>query len=175
MPPPCPPVCASSTSPATRPTPPPSAPPWPSFELPRPERMEFKLSDGCNQHRCSDVEPDYFAWDMNSIRDDQPAWLWGAGAVLLGAGGAFVAYLLARFPYDGLYGQDSYAYYYQALAFWQELTGQASFPGQPFTTSGLYHWPIGYHLHLLLGFLIAGVRPAGGRALTLGMTVATPV
>src|SRR5205814_3168372 len=97
------------------------------------------------------------------------------GAVLLGAGGAFVAYLLARFPYDGLYGQDSYAYYYQAVAFWQELTGQASSPGQPFTTSGLYHWPIGYHLHLLLGFLIAGVRPAGGRALTLGMTVATSV
>ncbi len=83
---------------------------------------------------------------------------------------AFVAYLLARFPYDGLYGQDSYAYYYQSRALLQDINGAPSQAWQLYTSDGLYHWPIGYHLHLLLGLLITD-SPVGGRAVTLFMTV----
>src|SRR5678816_1539029 len=52
-------------------------------------------------------------------------------------------YLLARFPYDGLYGQDAYAYYYQALALWREISGQPPAPGALFDAHAL-RWPLGY-------------------------------
>ncbi|HUS15276.1 MAG TPA: phospholipid carrier-dependent glycosyltransferase [Chloroflexia bacterium] len=102
-------------------------------------------------------------------------WLGGGAVATLALGVATVAYLLARFPYDGLYGQDSYAYYYQAIAFRQELLGEPATPGQLYTTTGLYHWPVGYHLLLLLGFLLGGVQPVGGRLLTLFATLGSPV
>src|SRR4051794_29778261 len=106
-----------------------------------------------------------------------PAWLtWPllAGAGLVAAGAAWGAFLLARFAYDGLYGQDAYAYYGQAQALWREVTGQAPLPDGLYSSNGLYHWPIGYHLHLMLGFLLGGPGPGGGRAITLLMTVLTP-
>src|SRR5512133_3949498 len=82
---------------------------------------------------------------------------------------ALISYLLVRFHYDGLYGQDSYAYYYQARALLQAVTGAPPQAWQLYTSEGLYHWPIGYHLHLMLGLLITD-SPAGGRAITLFMT-----
>jgi len=100
----------------------------------------------------------------------------GARVVLAGlliGCAALFAYLLRRFPYDGLYGQDAYAYYYQALALWQQLTGTPPAPNQLFGPDGLYHWPIGYHLQLMLG-LLAGAGPGGGRALTLILAVGAP-
>jgi len=75
-------------------------------------------------------------------------------------------YLLARFPYDGLYGQDAYAYYYQAKAILQDMTGQASQPWQLFSGAQLYHWPVGYHLLIIVGQIITG-SAAGGRAITI--------
>jgi hypothetical protein len=98
-----------------------------------------------------------------------------AAAPLLGlpvAAGAALAGLLWRNPYAGLYGQDSYAYYFQARALWQDLLGQAPPPDQLFTSQAL-RWPIGYHLQIMLGFL-AGPGPEGGRALTLLMTATAP-
>jgi hypothetical protein len=83
---------------------------------------------------------------------------------------AIFYYLLARFPYDGLYGQDSYAYYYQARSLLKDMTGQAPQPWQLFSASQLYHWPIGYHLHLILGQIITGSY-VGGRAMTVCMAV----
>ena len=77
-------------------------------------------------------------------------------------------YLLAHYPYDGLYGQDSYAYYYQARAILQDMTGQASQPWQLFSGAQLYHWPVGYHLLIIIGQIITG-SVAGGRAITLAM------
>src|SRR5579859_2367903 len=97
----------------------------------------------------------------------------GAAAALLAAGGGVLALALARYPFDGFYGQDSYAYYYQALEIGHQLLGQPP-PPWPFAGLGLFHWPVGYHLHLLLG-LLAGESPAGGRALTLALAAGAPV
>jgi 4-amino-4-deoxy-L-arabinose transferase-like glycosyltransferase len=51
-------------------------------------------------------------------------------------------------------------------------------PGRPFelyAADGLQHWPVGYHLHIIAGFLLSGVDPAGGRILTLLMAALCPV
>ncbi len=85
----------------------------------------------------------------------------------------FFAYLLARYAYDGLYGQDSYAYYYQALALWNDITGQPQ-PANWLSTSDGFRWPIGYHLHIIAGFLFGGTGPEGGRLLTLLLAAVTP-
>ena len=86
-----------------------------------------------------------------------------------------VAYLLRRFPFDGLYGQDAYAYYYQARALFEEATGRSPAPGALFGTNGLQHWPVGYHLQIIAGFLLGGEGLFGPRLLTLGMAVACPI
>ncbi len=82
-------------------------------------------------------------------------------------------YLLMRFPFDGLYGQDSYAYYYQAVEIWRKMSG-ASVPSWPFAGLGLYHWPVGYHLQVIAGFLLSGESPVGGRLMTLIMAGVVP-
>ena len=94
-------------------------------------------------------------------------WLHGAAVVVLAAGClALFAYLLWRYPFDGLYGQDSYAYYHESAALLDELRGQPSVPGALFTAGSLGHWPVGYHLLLMLGLLL-DKGPTGGRALTV--------
>ncbi len=101
---------------------------------------------------------------------------WLLPLVLAGGGTVgFIAYLLHRFPYDGLYGQDAYAYYYQARALFEEATGRAPVPGALFGTNGLQHWPVGYHLQIIAGFLLGGEGLFGPRLLTLGMAVACPI
>ncbi|HKP54295.1 MAG TPA: phospholipid carrier-dependent glycosyltransferase [Chloroflexia bacterium] len=85
---------------------------------------------------------------------------------------ALFALLLMRHPYDGFYGQDSYAYYYQARALWQEISGQAMPPDQLFSAQAL-RWPVGYLLHLALGIVLSG-GPGGGRVITLALTALTP-
>lgn len=93
-------------------------------------------------------------------------------AFLVALSGALFAYLLARFPYNGFYGQDAYAYFYQAEALWRELAGQPQPPFALFSANGLY-WPVGYHLHLLPGFLLGW--PDAGRVLTLALSALTPM
>ncbi|HVF99511.1 MAG TPA: phospholipid carrier-dependent glycosyltransferase [Chloroflexia bacterium] len=106
-----------------------------------------------------------------SQRDSRLAAQLAPPALLVGLSAALFAYLLARFPYNGLYGQDAYAYYYQAEALWHELTGQPQPPYALFTASGLF-WPVGYHLHLFPSFLLGW--PDAGRVLTLALAALTP-
>lgn len=87
---------------------------------------------------------------------------------------ALFYYLLTRFPYDGLYGQDSYAYYYQARAILQDITGQPPQAWSMFSGSQLYHWPVGYHILIMLGQIVSG-SVGGGRAITLFMTAGATV
>lgn len=96
---------------------------------------------------------------------------------IIPAGGTLLlfAYLLRRFPYDGLYGIDSYTYYYQARALWNEATGVIPSAYELFSADGLQHWPVGYHLHIILGFLLSGVNPTGGRLLTILLAALCPV
>ncbi len=71
--------------------------------------------------------------------------------------GLFAAALVARFgmliihPFDGLYGQDAFAYYDYSIALRQALALGYSLP--PF------FWPIGFPLHLVLAFSVVGVQP----------------
>ncbi|HEX9991005.1 MAG TPA: phospholipid carrier-dependent glycosyltransferase [Chloroflexia bacterium] len=94
-----------------------------------------------------------------------------AGLLVVGCAG-LIAYLLARFPYDGLYGQDSYAYYYQALALRQDITGQPQPPWSLFNSQS-FRWPIGYHLHVIAGSFF-GDGHAGAWVLTLILTALIP-
>ncbi len=94
--------------------------------------------------------------------------------LLVGGTLLFFAYLLRRFPYEGLYGVDSFAYYYQARALWEEVTNAPLRAYELFTADGLQHWPIGYHLHIMLGFLLWGVSPTGGRIITIGLAALCP-
>jgi 4-amino-4-deoxy-L-arabinose transferase-like glycosyltransferase len=95
-------------------------------------------------------------------------------ALLLVAAASLFTYLLWKLPFDGLYGQDSYAYYYQARELWGGLWGQP-IPAWPFASEGLYHWPVGYHLHLIAGFIFAGENPSGGRFITLLLAALVPL
>ncbi len=94
-------------------------------------------------------------------------------ALLVAASVGLFAFLLARFPFDGLSGQDSYAYYYQARELWSGLWGLPP-PQWPFLGEGLYHWPVGYHLHIMLGFLFGSQSEVGGRVITLAMAALVP-
>jgi 4-amino-4-deoxy-L-arabinose transferase-like glycosyltransferase len=94
--------------------------------------------------------------------------------LLLAATSGLLIYLLSAFPFDGLYGQDSYAYYYQARELWDGIWGTPP-PDWPFVSEGLYHWPVGYHLHIMAGFLLTGESPTGGRLITLIMAALVPV
>ena len=73
----------------------------------------------------------------------------------------FLVALLVRititvlFQFDGLYGQDPYAYYNYSIEL-REALGQLE-PPPPF------FWPIGYPLLVALGTLVAGVRPLAGQ------------
>jgi hypothetical protein len=102
----------------------------------------------------------------DKLRYLAPAGLLVAGCV------ALIAYLLARFPYDGLYGQDSYAYYYQALALRQDITGQPQPPWSLFNSQS-FRWPVGYHLHVIAGSFF-GDGHTGAWVLTLILTALTP-
>jgi hypothetical protein len=105
-------------------------------------------------------------------RYDKLRYLAPAGLPVAGCA-ALIAYLLARFSYDGLYGQDSYAYYYQALALRQDITGQPQPPWSLFDSQA-FRWPIGYHLHVIAGSFF-GEGHTGAWVLTLILTALTPV
>lgn len=77
----------------------------------------------------------------------------------------FLVALLARismavfFQFDGLYGQDPFAYYNYSLELRQAL-GQMQ-PPPPF------FWPIGYPLLVVLATLVTGVRPLAGQLVSM--------
>src|SRR5436309_74067 len=67
--------------------------------------------------------------------------------------------LIAPTHFDGLYGQDPYAYY----DFAQELRQDIQ-TGQP---PGPFFWPLGYPAMLAAVFAVFGVQPATAQALSL--------
>src|SRR5206468_11603050 len=60
-------------------------------------------------------------------------------------------------PFDGLYGQDAFAYFRYARALWPWLLHGASLP--------IYYWPAGYPI------LVALVLPFSGWSSTAGQIV----
>lgn len=57
--------------------------------------------------------------------------------------------------FDGLYGQDAFAYYTYALRMWERV-GALTLP-PPF------HWPVGYPALIAAGFLLTGFSPLAGQ------------
>lgn len=86
-------------------------------------------------------------------------------ALVLGAAAlAARLFVLAGSPFDGLYGQDAYAYFAQAQAMRSTLATGAPLP--PF------FWPLGYPLLLAGIFSVFGETAAAGQALSLLMGAA---
>jgi hypothetical protein len=83
------------------------------------------------------------------------------GAALLIAGVAVAAALAARlaWPFDGLYGQDAFAYFRYARALWPWLQR-----GEPLP---IYYWPAGYPLLIALALPLFGGSSAAGQAVSI--------
>ena len=69
------------------------------------------------------------------------------------------ALMLALFPFDGLYGQDAYAYFDYARQIVGILSG-----GQ---LSGPFYWPLGYPALVALPMAIIGAAPLAGQIVSL--------
>ncbi len=82
-------------------------------------------------------------------------------AALLIAGVAVAAALAARlvWPFDGLYGQDAFAYFRYARALWPWLLR-----GEPLP---IYYWPAGYPLLVALALPLFGGSSAAGQAVSI--------
>lgn len=115
-----------------------------------------------------DVGPGSQAKRGHFIAAIAPPLLLAVGSLLL------FAYLLKRFPYHGFYSADGYAYYYQARALWEQIAGVIPQGFQLYTADGLQHWPVGYHLQIMSGFLFSGISPTGGWLLTIVSTALCP-
>ncbi len=79
--------------------------------------------------------------------------------------GLFVMALLIRltvlvvYPFDGLYGQDAFAYYNYALQLWNSTQhGQLPAP---------FYWPLGYPALIAIGFLVFGFSPLAAQVVSL--------
>src|SRR5712692_2243365 len=79
--------------------------------------------------------------------------------------GLFVCALLIRLvillahPFDGLYGQDAFAYYRYARQLW-DSTVQLH-PPAPF------YWPLGYPTLIAIAFLFNGFSPLAGQSVSI--------
>src|SRR3954470_3814619 len=84
-----------------------------------------------------------------------------SGAALLIAGVAVAAALAARLglPFDGLYGQDAFAYFRYARALWPWLLR-----GEPLP---IYYWPAGCPLLVALALPLFGGGSAAGQAVSI--------
>lgn len=78
--------------------------------------------------------------------------------LLVGLGRAGLAARL-RWPFDGLYGQDAFAYFRYARALWPWLLHGTPLP--------IYYWPAGYPLLVALALPLAGWGSAGGQAVSI--------
>ncbi len=77
------------------------------------------------------------------------------------------AVLVLTNQFDGLYGQDAYAYFFYAREFFANVTRLQSPP--PFW------WPLGYPALLSVGFLLGGVNAAAAQAITVLSSALVPV
>jgi hypothetical protein len=69
------------------------------------------------------------------------------------------AYPVLVLNFDGLYGQDSYAYYGYGQQI-REAFAQFELPDR-------FYWPLGYPILVALGFLITGQQPLGPQLISL--------
>ena len=67
--------------------------------------------------------------------------------------------LLVWRPFEGLYGQDAFAYYDYALKLRASLMQGQSVP--------VFFWPIGFPLHVVLAMATVGVSPFAAQAVSL--------
>ena len=67
--------------------------------------------------------------------------------------------VLAVHPFDGLYGQDAYAYYDYARQLFGAIRGGA--------LNGPFYWPLGYPLLVAPLFFITGISPLAGQIVSL--------
>src|SRR5215208_6480537 len=81
-------------------------------------------------------------------------------ALLIAALGATVALIVrTAWPFDGLYGQDAFAYLRYARALWPWLLR-----GEPLP---IYYWPAGYPLLVALALPLFGGSSAAGQAISI--------
>lgn len=64
-------------------------------------------------------------------------------------------FMLLAFPFDGLYGQDAYAYFDYASTLRVALSQGQAIPE--------FFWPLGFPLHVVSLSLIVGLQPAAGQ------------
>lgn len=67
--------------------------------------------------------------------------------------------LLVLRPFDGLYGQDAFAYYHYALELRMNLLQNGAIPA--------FFWPIGFPLHLVCAFSMLGVSPLAAQLVSV--------
>jgi len=90
------------------------------------------------------------------VRDSRDAWI---AAGLFSVALLIRVLVLALCPFDGLYGQDAYAYYDYAVTLRASLMH-----GQPFPP---FFWPLGYPLHVVAAMGVLGVTPLAGQMVSL--------
>lgn len=76
--------------------------------------------------------------------------------------------LLARHPFDGLYGQDPYAYYTYATGPLRDSLLQH----QPIPS---FFWPPGYPLFVAIATFVVGIRPLAGQIVSLIAGMSVPI
>lgn len=84
---------------------------------------------------------------------------WLAPASVFGVAVLLRVALLALRPFDGLYGQDAFAYYDYAVTLRSALLH-----GQP---PPAFFWPIGFPLHLVLAFSAIGVSSQAAQVVSI--------
>ncbi|MBP7687637.1 MAG: hypothetical protein KA765_07010, partial [Thermoflexales bacterium] len=67
--------------------------------------------------------------------------------------------LLLLHPFDGLYGQDAFAYYDYALELRTNLLQNGAIPA--------FFWPIGFPLHLVFALGVLGVSPLAAQLVSM--------
>lgn len=75
------------------------------------------------------------------------------------AGALLLRGLLLMRPFDGLYGQDAFAYYNYALELRTNLLENGAIPA--------FFWPIGFPLHLVFAFSMLGVSPLAAQLVSV--------
>ena len=86
-----------------------------------------------------------------------PDWLIALGLFVFALG--LRAFMLVAYPFDGLYGQDAYAYYDYAGQMRDSLIRGQSLPA--------FFWPLGYPLHIVAAMAIVGAQSLAGQIVSV--------
>jgi 4-amino-4-deoxy-L-arabinose transferase-like glycosyltransferase len=86
----------------------------------------------------------------------KPRWWAVAGAVGLAL--ALQWGIILGYGFDGLYGQDAYAYYGYSIQLWESIA--------QLTRPPPFFWPLGYPALVAAGFLLTGFSPLSGQLIS---------